>query len=81
MSETKRPETAEGVKAHAADMELAGVDFLDKKGRRGARWEAWEAVASVRLTFIDGAVAELPRAEFDKLQAVELKLRPKQNDA
>ena len=71
MSETKRLETAEEVKAHAADMELAGIDFLDKRGRRGARWEA---AASVRPTFIDGAVAELPRAEFDKLQAVEFNL-------
>ena len=73
-----RLETAEDVKAHAADMELAAVDFLDKHGRKGA---CWDAVASVRLTFIDGAVAELPRAEFDKLEAVTFKLRPKQNDA
>jgi hypothetical protein len=59
-------------------IELASVDFIDENGRIGARKDK---VHTVRLGFIDGAVAELGRAEFETLSDVTFKLRPAQNDS
>lgn len=68
---------ADAVRAHADNVELAGVDFLDVNDRVGARGYA---VHTIRLTFIDGAVARLTPREFKKLDDYEFRLRPVLNN-
>lgn len=67
---------ADAVRAHADNVELAGVDYLDASGRAGAQGRKMTAI---RLTFIDGHVATMTLAEFDKLDGVEFRLRPVRN--
>ena len=63
------------VQEKAAEMELYGADFLNKKGEIAKKPRY---VRSVRLTFIDGVQLNITRelSETPEFGAIEFKLRP-----
>lgn len=73
----ERMASAEEIKAKADQMELAGVDFLDKNGNycSGGRAD-WKQVRSIRLKFIDGEWLYTTPGVFTSLGDYKFRLRP-----
>lgn len=74
----KATHTANEVMAHAREMELKGVDFLNAQGSYAKKHSR---VAFVRWYFHDGKEFMLSREESDKLDDFNFKLRPSRDDA
>lgn len=71
--------TVEDAIAHAAIMELGEVEFLNIRGRHGARGSE---VKYVRLIFIDGKMCTMSHKDFmNEMSDVSFKLRPMVNNS
>mgnify|MGYP003595005367 CR=1 FL=1 len=66
------------IRNHADKMELAGVNFYDKKGRIARQIKD---AKKVKLWFVDGKEFLCTMKEFSHFDMYQFKLRPAQNNS